>query len=100
MSVEEEVDNSSFESCTCCLVEMEACACNLCSCFGVKNTEVCTDVPMSLGFKIKCVGFTPAADFNIVAVILADRNFGVGNVGELLHNFLLLLFKLAKAYVT
>ena len=55
---------------------------------------------MCLGLKIELLRLTPAADFNVFAVVLADGSFIAGDVGELVHYLLLLFLKLCNLSVT
>ena len=94
--IEIKVDNRSFKSCTETFVEMKACTGYLCSCFRIKNSEVCTDIPMSLIIKVKLSWLTPAANFNIFAVIFADRNALVRNIRKFIDKGFLLCVKLCN----
>ena len=68
---------------------MEACAGYLSSGFRIKNSEVCADIPMSLVVKIELSRLSPAADFNIFAVVLADGNALVRNIRKFVNERLL-----------
>ena len=66
MKVQHEVLDCSFKSGAKSLVNGESGTCDLAGSFPVKDVQVCSDVPVSLGLKFKGRGLHELSDFHVV----------------------------------
>lgn len=88
MSIKEELNNGSFKSCTKTFIYCETSTGNFCTAFKIKNIKVCTDIPVSLWFKIKLSRFRELSKFNVFCIVLTYRNFRIRNIRNLSIKFL------------
>ena len=66
VKVQHKVFNCSFKSGAKSLIDGESGTCDLAGSFPVKDVQVCSDVPVSLGLKFKGRGLHELSDFHVV----------------------------------
>ena len=82
MKVQHEVGDGSFESGSEAFINSESGSCDLARSLPVQDVQVCTDIPVSLGFKIKGCGFFELSYFYVIRIICSGLNEISGDIGD------------------
>ena len=81
VNIEHKINKGSFQSGAGTIIKRKACPCNFSSPLKVQNPQLCSDVPVRLGFEIKFRPFTNNCNHRVIGFIFAHWHRSVGDVG-------------------